>query len=105
MVVLDLLIYPLITKARFGYEDYVFSLLTGYKDPPVGVSIRQGLHYNPYFPGGAISMPAPIMNESVEYPDGTPATISQMSKDVTTFLAWCAEPELEERKVRNTIEQ
>jgi ubiquinol-cytochrome c reductase cytochrome c1 subunit len=34
----------------------------------------------------------------VEFDDGTPATTSQMAKDVTTFLAWTAEPELDERK-------
>ena len=44
-------------------------------------------------------MPAPLMDEAVEFADGTPATVSQMAKDVTTFLAWAAEPELEERKL------
>ena len=34
----------------------------------------------------------------VEYPDGTPATSSQMAKDVTTFLSWASEPELDQRK-------
>ncbi len=34
----------------------------------------------------------------VEYADKTRATVAQMAKDVTTFLAWAAEPELEERK-------
>lgn len=34
----------------------------------------------------------------VEYEDGTPATASQMAKDVTTFLTWAAEPEMEDRK-------
>lgn len=29
---------------------------------------------------------------------GTPATTSQMAKDVTTFLSWAAEPEHDERK-------
>lgn len=28
---------------------------------------------------------------------GTPATTSQMAKDVTTFLSWAAEPELDDR--------
>ena len=88
----------LITKGRVHYEDYIFALLTGYKEPPEGVSIRQGLHYTPYFPGGAISMPPPLMDDAVKYPDGTVASVSQMAKDVTTFLAWCAEPEMEERK-------
>lgn len=34
----------------------------------------------------------------VEYEDGTPATTSQMAKDVTEFLNWTAEPEMDERK-------
>jgi ubiquinol-cytochrome c reductase cytochrome c1 subunit len=34
----------------------------------------------------------------VEYEDGTPATTSQMAKDVSTFLAWAAEPEHDDRK-------
>ena len=33
----------------------------------------------------------------VEYADGTNATVEQMSKDVTTFLMWAAEPHLESR--------
>ncbi|CAN0439077.1 unnamed protein product, partial [Scytosiphon promiscuus] len=44
--------------------------------------------------GTSISMPPPLMDGQVEYPDGTEATVSQMAKDVTTFLAWCAEPEM-----------
>jgi len=77
----------------------LFALLTGYRDPPAGIALRQGLYYNPYFPGGAIAMTAPItMEGQVEYPDGTPATVSQMAKDVSTFLAWAAEPEHDERK-------
>ena len=31
------------------------------------------------------------------HPDGTQTTVDQMAKDVTTFLTWAAEPELEER--------
>ena len=33
----------------------------------------------------------------VKYADGTPATISQMAQDVTAFLTWAAEPNLERR--------
>ncbi|XVF26656.1 hypothetical protein REPUB_Repub14bG0036400 [Reevesia pubescens] len=89
----------LITKARHNGQNYVFSLLTGYRDPPAGVSIREGLHYNPYFPGGAIAMPKMLNDGAVEYEDGTPATEAQMGKDVVTFLMWAAEPEMEERKL------
>lgn len=34
----------------------------------------------------------------LHFGQGTPATTSQMAKDVTTFLSWAAEPELDERK-------
>lgn len=34
----------------------------------------------------------------VEYEDGTPATTSQMAKDVVEFLNWAAEPEMDIRK-------
>eukprot|EP00835_Amoeboradix_gromovi_P006109 NODE_662_length_5423_cov_0.101991.p4 type:complete len:202 gc:universal NODE_662_length_5423_cov_0.101991:3172-2567(-) len=61
----------LIVKARHGGDDYVYSLLTGYSDPPAGVEVREGLHYNPYFPGGAIAMAQNIYDEVVEYDDGT----------------------------------
>ncbi|KAI0033677.1 cytochrome C1 family-domain-containing protein [Vararia minispora EC-137] len=88
----------LIVKARHGGADYIFALLTGYVDPPAGVEIREGMNYNPYFPGGAISMPRVIFDGLVEYDDGTPATTSQMAKDVATFLHWAAEPEHDERK-------
>lgn len=55
---------------RHGGEDYVFSLLTGYCEPPGGVAVREGLYYNPYFPGQAIGMAPPIYNEVLEYDDG-----------------------------------
>ena len=89
----------LITKARHDGQNYVFSLLLGYREPPAGVAVREGLHYNPYFPGGAIAMPKMLQDGGVEYDDGTAATESQMAADVTTFLAWAAEPEHDERKL------
>ncbi|KAF8075081.1 cytochrome C1 family-domain-containing protein [Lyophyllum atratum] len=88
----------LIIKARHGGPDYVFSLLTGYMDPPAGVEIREGMNYNPYFPGGAIAMARVLFDGLVDFDDETPATTSQMAKDVTTFLSWAAEPEHDERK-------
>ncbi|KAG0248467.1 cytochrome c1 [Mortierella polycephala] len=88
----------LMIKARHGGADYVFSLLTGYQDPPAGVEIREGLNFNPYFPGGAIGMARVLYDGLVEYEDGTPATTSQMAKDVVIFLSWAAEPEMDERK-------
>jgi ubiquinol-cytochrome c reductase cytochrome c1 subunit len=87
-----------IIAARHGGEDYVFSLLTGYCDAPAGVTLREGQHFNPYFPGGAISMAQSLYNEAMEYNDGTPPTASQLAKDVCTFLKWASEPEHDTRK-------
>ncbi|CAH2090838.1 unnamed protein product [Euphydryas editha] len=89
----------LIVSARKGGEDYIFALLTGYMEPPAGVPLREGQHYNPYFPGGAISMAQALFDEAAEYSDGTPATSSQLAKDVATFLRWCSEPELDDRRL------
>jgi len=88
----------LIVKARHGGADYIFNLLTGYVEPPTGKVVLPGLYYNPYFPGSAIGMPAPLMDGQVDYPDGTEATVSQMAKDISIFLAWASEPEHDERK-------
>ncbi|XP_022915837.1 cytochrome c1, heme protein, mitochondrial [Onthophagus taurus] len=87
-----------IVPARHGGEDYIFALLTGYCDAPAGIVLREGQYYNPYFPGGAISMAQALYNEVLEYQDGTPATASQLAKDVATFLKWTSEPEHDERK-------
>ncbi|XP_056408474.1 cytochrome c1, heme protein, mitochondrial [Hyla sarda] len=87
-----------IANARHGGEDYIFSLLTGYCDPPAGVTMREDLYFNPYFLGQAIGMAPPIYDEVLEYDDGTPATMSQVAKDVCTFLRWASEPEHDDRK-------
>lgn len=88
----------LMKKARVGGEDYIFSLLTGYHVPPKGINLREGLYYNPYFPGSAIGMQQALHDGMVDYEDGTDASISQMAKDVSVFLSWTAEPEHDERK-------
>lgn len=80
-------------------EDYIFALLTGYTDPPAGIALREGQYFNPYFPnGGALSMAQALYNEAMEYTDGTPASASQMAKDIATFLKWAGEPEHDDRK-------
>ena len=58
----------------------------------------EGMYYNAYYPGHQIAMPSPLADDGVEYADGTKATIEQQSRDVTTFLTWAAEPNMEERK-------
>jgi len=87
-----------ITKAREGGAEYVHAILTGFRDPPPGFAMGDGMHYNAYFPGHQIAMP-PILNpDQVTYGDHTPATVDQMARDVATFLTWAAEPELEQRR-------
>lgn len=88
----------LITKARKGGADYLHAILTGYKDAPANVKVPDGMYYNVYFPGNLLAMAPPLSEGGVDYPDGTKATVDQMAKDVVTFLAWAAEPEMEERK-------
>lgn len=89
----------LIVKARHGGCNYIYSLLTGYpEEPPAGVKVQDGLNFNPYFPGTGIGMARVLYNELVDYEDGTPATTSQMAKDVVEFLNWAAEPEMDVRK-------
>lgn len=89
----------LMVKARKGGADYLHALLTGYKEePPAGIKLSEGMNYNLYFPGNQIAMAPPVADDAVEYADGTKATADQIATDVATFLAWAAEPELEERK-------
>lgn len=88
-----------ITLARHGGEDYLFALLTGYCDAPAGVNVPEGQYYNPYFMGGNIGMGQMLFDEAIEYSDGTPATASQLAKDVSVFLKWCTEPEHDTRKL------
>ena len=86
-----------LVKARPGGADYMYSVLMGYEEPPAGMKLDDGVYYNKYMIGQKIKMASPLLEGIVEYSDGTEATVDQMAKDVTTFLAWAAEPELEVR--------
>jgi cytochrome c1 len=109
----------LITKSRAGWEgslatfytttlfngiggpEYVYSVLTGYEQTPPELADQQPDtgHYNPYFVGAPwIAMPPPLSDGAVTYGDETEATVDQMARDVAAFLAWAAEPTIEERK-------
>jgi ubiquinol-cytochrome c reductase cytochrome c1 subunit len=101
-------------KAREGGPRYIYSLLTGFRSPPPGLTLPAGKYYNPFFPGdlsgswhgatdkvpegGAISMPPPLADNKVTFDDGTPSTVANEARDVAAFLAWAAEPKQEERK-------
>jgi ubiquinol-cytochrome c reductase cytochrome c1 subunit len=104
----------LITKARAGWTgtfrqlkdgiggpQYVYSVLTGYEEPSEELKKEQpeGKSYNPYFANGHwISMAAPLSDGQVTFDDGAPNTVDAMAQDVSAFLAWTAEPKMQERK-------
>ncbi|MBS3929050.1 MAG: cytochrome c1 [Sphingomonadales bacterium] len=96
----------LITKARKGGAPYIYSLLTGYEASQPAELVKQfpdaktpeGMYYNPYFSNLNIAMAPPLASDDlVTYSDGTKATKDQMAQDVSAFLVWTAEPELEQR--------
>lgn len=94
----------LIVKSRHHHENYVFALLTGYTTPPATddkgepIIMPAGMYWNKYFAGNMIAMAPPLVEDGVSYADGTAASVEQMAKDVTQFLAWTGEPHMEERK-------
>jgi ubiquinol-cytochrome c reductase cytochrome c1 subunit len=88
----------LIARARARGADYVYAILTGFKDAPANFKLNDGMAYNVYFPGHQIAMPQPLTDDSVKYADGTAATLPQEAHDVTTFLVWASEPAMEQRK-------
>jgi len=88
-----------LVKGEHGGGDYIFGLLTTYVDAPAGVTLDEGQVYNPYFPDGVLAMAQQLFDGMLEYPDGTPATVSQMAKDVTTYLTWCSEPQHDRHKL------
>lgn len=90
----------LMAKARHGGAAYIYSVLTGYQQPPANLPKENrpgvGLHYNPYFANLNIAMPPPLTADGqVSYADGTKPSVDQMAKDVAAFLTWTAEPKLE----------
>ncbi|MGL4322714.1 MAG: cytochrome c1 [Beijerinckiaceae bacterium] len=95
---------PFTTYQEQG-QDYLVALLTGYEEnPPAGVKLQPGQHWNKYMPGNVISMAPPLSAGQIEYPKGpdgkspVPETVEQYAKDVAAFLTWTAEPHMEARK-------
>jgi len=86
-----------LVKARSGGANYIYSILMGYEEKPEDFVLDDGVYYNKYMSGRKIKMSKPLSDGIVEYTDGTESTEAQMAKDVTTFLTWTAEPELEAR--------
>lgn len=88
----------LVAKAREGGPAYIHAIMTGYGEPPAGLTVPDTAYYNRYFPGGIIAMPPPLTDGAVEYAEtDVPRTVDQYAKDVSAFLMWAAEPKLEVR--------
>lgn len=97
----------IVTGYQEGGADYIYSLLTGYKDqPPAGMKnadgtafkLADGMYYNAMYAGHQIGMPAPLSEGVVKYTDGTKASVENYARDVSAFLMWGAEPKLDQRK-------
>jgi ubiquinol-cytochrome c reductase cytochrome c1 subunit len=92
-------VFDVFTMYAENGPDYIYSLLTGYQDPPEGVEVPEGTYYNPYFiSGSSLAMAPPLFEGGVAYDDGSPETVEQYAADVSAFLMWAAEPHLEDRK-------
>jgi ubiquinol-cytochrome c reductase cytochrome c1 subunit len=92
-------VFDIFTQYQESGPDYIYSLLTGYEEPPAGFQVPPNSHYNPYFHAAAtFAMPKPLSDGQVTYDDGSPQTVDQYAKDVSSFLMWAAEPHLEDRK-------
>lgn len=80
-----------------GGPEYIHALLTGYTGEEKEEA-GSTFYENHAFSTGWIGMPAPLSDDLVTYQDGTPATVEQMSEDVSAFLMWAAEPKMMARK-------
>lgn len=93
-------VFDIFTGYAENGPDYIHALLTGYDEqPPAGMEVAEGTHYNPYFIAGkSLAMAKPLSDGQVTYEDGSPETVEQYSRDISAFLMWAAEPHLEDRK-------
>lgn len=93
-------VFDIFTQYAEGGPDYIHSLLTGYDEqPPAGMEIAEGTHYNPYFLNGkSLAMAKPLSDGQVTYDDGAPQTVDQYARDISAFLMWAAEPHMVARK-------
>lgn len=80
-----------------GGPEYIYSLLTGYTGEEK-VEAGVTLYENKAFPGGWIAMAPPLWGEDVEFADGHANDLSHISKDVSAFLMWTAEPKMMARQ-------
>ncbi|WP_347311859.1 cytochrome c1 [Defluviimonas sp. SAOS-178_SWC] len=80
-----------------GGPEYIHAILTDYTEETKDEA-GSTFYENHAFSTGWIAMPPPLSDDLVTYQDGTPATVDQMSMDVSAFLMWAAEPQMMARK-------
>jgi ubiquinol-cytochrome c reductase cytochrome c1 subunit len=81
-----------------GGPDYIYNLLTNYAEPPKDFKLGEGLNYNKAYPGNQIAMVPPISADNfIKYQNGK-GSLEENSRDVSAFLAWAADPALNQRK-------
>ena len=69
-----------LVKARGGGVDYIYSLLQGYEDPPVGFTLEDGVYYNKYMYGNKIKMANQLSDGLVEYSEGQKQQLNKCQK-------------------------
>jgi len=84
----------IITNARRGGANYVYSLLTGFEHDPHG-KVPDG-NFNEYFPGNRIAMPDPL--SWLDHDASETKELEQQAQDVSAFLAFIADPHQNERR-------
>ncbi|MGB4107054.1 MAG: cytochrome c1 [Alphaproteobacteria bacterium] len=87
----------LIIKARHHGPNHVHGVLTSFASPPEGVTPGPNQYWNNQMQS-LISMAPPLQDGQVAYEDDAPQTVDQYARDVVEFLAWAADPYMEERK-------
>ena len=88
----------LIERGHRDGADFVFSLLMGYRSAPPNVTVLPHNFYNIAYPGGQIAMGPALKPDSVTLADGKKPSAQAMAHDVAAFLAWTADPTLDQRK-------
>ena len=84
-------VFDIFTTYQEMGADFIYAILNGYTKP-------DDPQWNLYYPGHKIAMPQPITDGAVKYADGTPPTLQNYAKDISSFLTWAAEPKMVERK-------
>jgi len=99
-----------------GGPEYIYTLLTSYKETPECAPEDFEGNYNTAFasggfpdsclddhgyrtvPGSWIAMGQPLADGDIDFDDGHPNELRQMAEDVSAFLMWTAEPKMMARK-------